>query len=93
MKYNYLDADEAEQEFERRNKTLNYFSIMVSKKMKSSEEGEEGGPSAVPEPGGIQVKLKKEKKKAVDSGLVMPIYVQPLNNHPILSVVHSPVID
>ena len=43
VKYNYLDADEAEERFERRNKTLNYFSIMLSKKMKDQEE--EGGDS------------------------------------------------
>ena len=38
VKYNYFDADEAEAEFEKRNKTLNYFSVMLSKKMKNSEE-------------------------------------------------------
>lgn len=66
VKYNYLDADEAEERFEKRNKTLNYFSIMLSKKLKNSEEEEEGGGG-----GGVAEGKPKEKKKAsADSGLV-----------------------
>lgn len=40
MKYKYLNDDEAEERFEKRNKTLNYFSIMVSKRIKD-QDGEE----------------------------------------------------
>lgn len=67
VKYNYFDADEAEAEFEKRNKTLNYFSVMLSKKMKNSEEGEEE-EGLLPADG--RQARKKEKKKAADSGLV-----------------------
>ena len=66
VKYNYFNAEEAEEEFEKRNKTLNYFSIMVSKKMKGPEEGEEEAAMLAE---GKQAR-KKERKKAVDSGLV-----------------------
>ena len=69
VKYNFLDADEAEQKFEERNKTLNYFSIMVSKKLKNSEEGEEGvGGAGVG--GDKKEKVAKEKAKGAGSGLV-----------------------
>ena len=66
VKYNYLDADEAEERFEQRNKTLNYFSIMLSKKLKDSEEGgeDEYGASDSKEP------RAKERKKTADTGLV-----------------------
>ena len=37
IKYNYLKDDEAEERFEKRHKTLNYFSIMVSKRIKEKE--------------------------------------------------------
>ena len=37
VKYNYLNDEEAEERFEKRNKTLNYFSIMVSKRIRESE--------------------------------------------------------
>ncbi len=75
VKYNYLDADEAEERFEKRNKTLNYFSIMLSKKLKASVEGEEGGAGGSGE-GGKDIKVK-ERKKAADSGLVCCIEVSP----------------
>ena len=39
VKYNYLNDEEAEERFEKRNKTLNYFSIMVSKRIKESDGG------------------------------------------------------
>ena len=70
VKYNFLDADEAEQKFEERNKTLNYFSIMLSKKLKNSaEEGEEGvGGAGVG--GDKKEKVAKEKAKGAGSGLV-----------------------
>lgn len=41
VKYNYLNDEEAEERFEKRNKTLNYFSIMVSKRIKEKEESNE----------------------------------------------------
>ena len=67
VKYNFLDADEAEERFEQRNKTLNYFSIMLSKKLKDSEEGEVEGQG----PSDSKEAWSKEKRKAaVDSGLV-----------------------
>ena len=50
VKYNYLKDEEAEARFEKRNKTLNYFSIMVSKRIKESEGGaeeEKGAGSSV----------------------------------------------
>lgn len=67
VKYNFLDADEAEERFEKRNKTLNYFSIMLSKKLKNSEEGEEGVAGL----GDRKEVIAKEKnKQSADSGLV-----------------------
>ena len=40
VKYDYLNADEAEKRFEQRHKTLNYFSVMLSRKLREEEEGE-----------------------------------------------------
>lgn len=37
VQYNYLNDEEAEERFEKRNKTLNYFSIMVSKRIREKE--------------------------------------------------------
>ena len=69
MKYNFLDADEAEERFEQRNKTLNYFSIMLSKRMKQSEDGEESGAPSTGEK--KEVLSSKERNKAsAGSGLV-----------------------
>ena len=74
MKYNYLDADEAEERFERRDKTLNYFSIMLSKRLKGQQEegegpGEEG---AGLDEGTGSKKLKKFRRKTQEEedGLV-----------------------
>lgn len=80
MKYNYLNADEAEERFERRNKTLNYFSIMLSKKMKDQgEEGEEG-KVAGEEKGGEDgagssntISKRKKKQAETDAGLVSSV--------------------
>ena len=78
MKYNYLTAEEAEEKFERRNKTLNYFTIMLSKKLKNQEGedregmmdgsllGGEGGGGRGEEGG----KGKKKKLDAADKNLV-----------------------
>ena len=74
VKYNFLDADEAEERFEKRNKTLNYFSIMLSKKLKDSEEGEEGVAGL----GDKKETVTKDKTKAAaDSGLVGSIFDDP----------------
>ncbi|XP_015187446.1 PREDICTED: general transcription factor IIF subunit 1 [Polistes dominula] len=39
QRYKALSAEEAEQEFSRRNKVMNYFSLMLRKRMKNDEEG------------------------------------------------------
>uniref|UniRef100_A0A0A9W041 Transcription initiation factor IIF subunit alpha n=2 Tax=Lygus hesperus TaxID=30085 RepID=A0A0A9W041_LYGHE len=49
QRYKALSAEEAEQEFGRRNKVMNYFSLMMRKRLKNEEdaegeEGEEGKP-------------------------------------------------
>ena len=67
VKYNYLDADEAEERFENRNKTLNLFSIMVSKKLKNSEDVEDGTKETAEKKEG---KAKEKNKVAAGSGLV-----------------------
>lgn len=38
VKYNFLNDEEAEERFEKRHKTLNYFSIMMSKRIKEKTE-------------------------------------------------------
>lgn len=73
VKYDYLNADEAEKKFEERHKTLNYFSVMLSKKLREQEgeegegkgvggEGEEGGSM-----GGVAGKKKAKKKESVSN--------------------------
>ena len=73
VKYDYLNADEAEKKFEERHKTLNYFSVMLSKKLREQEgeegegrvvggEGEEGGSV-----GGLAGKKKAKKKEGVSN--------------------------
>ena len=34
-----MSAEEAEQEFSRRNKVMNYFSLMLRKRLRNDEEG------------------------------------------------------
>ena len=67
VKYDYLDAEEAEKKFEQRHKTLNYFSVMLSRKLREGEGGEgEGGEGAggdVLERGGGGGKKKNAKRK------------------------------
>ena len=60
MKYDYLNADEAEKRFEQRHKTLNYFSVMLSRKLREEDDGEggEGGGE-----GGGGGKKKGPKRK------------------------------
>ncbi|CAL1543840.1 unnamed protein product [Lymnaea stagnalis] len=50
LRYKYLNSEEAEEEYSRRDKTLNFFSIMVKKRLKKEEdhgdddeEGKKGG--------------------------------------------------
>lgn len=74
MKYNYLDADEAEERFERRDKTLNYFSIMLSKRLKGQQEEGEGlgeeGAGLDEGPGLKKSKKLRRKTQEEDDGLV-----------------------
>ena len=42
IKYQTLTADEAEEEFGRRERTVNYFSLMIKKRLDNKEEQEEG---------------------------------------------------
>nr|KAG5688341.1 hypothetical protein BaRGS_027883 [Batillaria attramentaria] len=42
IRYKYLNSEEAEEEFSRRDKTLNYFNIMVKKRMQSEDKAVEG---------------------------------------------------
>ncbi|XP_058796551.1 general transcription factor IIF subunit 1 [Phymastichus coffea] len=43
QRYKALSAEEAEEEFNRRNKTMNYFNLMMRKRLRNDEEvGEEG---------------------------------------------------
>ena len=88
MKYNYLNADEAEERFERRNKTLNLFSIMLSKKLRGAEgEEEEGGGEGAEASGSGRVAAggtSKGKGKAQDLGLVsVAIVMQERVYHPL----------
>jgi len=41
QRYKALSAEEAEQEFGRRNRVMNYFSLMLKKRLKNDEDGEE----------------------------------------------------
>ena len=75
MKYNYLNEEEAEERFERRNKTLNYFSVMLSKKLKGQEDEEEGKGEGEEVGGTSRSKGKnKGKAKAADFGLVCLVW-------------------
>lgn len=75
VKYDYLKADEAEKKFEQRYNTLNYFSVMLSKKLREQEgeEGEGRGVGGEGEEGasvGALAGKKKAKKKEGVSNLV-----------------------
>ena len=64
VKYDYLNADEAEEKFEQRHKTLNYFSVMLSRKLREEQgEGGEGGEGGGGGGGGGGGKKKDIKKK------------------------------
>jgi len=43
IQYNTFNAEEAEEQYLLKHKTLNYFSLMLSKKMQSHQEGEGEG--------------------------------------------------
>jgi transcription initiation factor TFIIF subunit alpha len=45
VKYNFLNDEEAEERFEKRHKTLNYFTIMVNKRIKDQDEHAEEQPT------------------------------------------------
>ncbi len=57
IKYNFLNEEEAEAQFEKRNKTLNYFSVMVSKRLRD-QEGEDKTGNLDKEPSGSKTKSK-----------------------------------
>ena len=75
VKYNYLDADEAEERFERRDKTLNYFSIMLSKKLKGHQEEGEGlgeeGAGLEERFSSRKTKKQRRKTREEEDGLVI----------------------
>lgn len=60
IRYKYLNSDEAEEEFTRRDKTLNYFSIMVRKRCRNDEDPDQSVDD------GENVKVKSSKKKGKD---------------------------
>ncbi|XP_025111073.1 general transcription factor IIF subunit 1-like isoform X2 [Pomacea canaliculata] len=60
-RYKYLNADEAEEEFSRRDKTLNYFNIMLKKRMKNEEKEVE--PDEGEKPANKRASKSKKKNK------------------------------
>jgi len=91
VKYNYLDADEAEERFERRDKTLNCFSIMLSKRLKGQQEEGEGlgveGVGLDKGPGmkkskKLRRKTREEEDGLVSGGIVTYCVDDPLPYHP-----------
>lgn len=61
QRYKALSAEEAEQEFSRRNKVMNYFSLMLRKRLRNDEEGAED-ESELGESGKGKKPGKKEKE-------------------------------
>ncbi|XP_053983198.1 general transcription factor IIF subunit 1 [Hylaeus anthracinus] len=59
QRYKALSAEEAEQEFSRRNKVINYFSLMLRKRLRNDEEG--GDDEEIVEGGKSKRPTKKEK--------------------------------
>ncbi|KAK7100494.1 general transcription factor IIF subunit 1-like [Littorina saxatilis] len=57
IRYKYLNAEEAEEEFSRRDKTLNYFNIMLKKRVKNEDKDTE-----------LDEEEKAAKSKASKSG-------------------------
>ena len=73
IKYNFLNEEEAEEQFEKRNKTLNLFSVMLSKKLRDKGAEEEGGMAG--DVGGVEEEavrmgFKGKGKKKASDGLV-----------------------
>ncbi|KAG7202312.1 hypothetical protein KM043_018644 [Ampulex compressa] len=60
QRYKALSAEEAEQEFSRRNKVMNYFSLMLRKRLRNDEEG--GDEEELVEAGKGKRPGKKEKE-------------------------------
>ncbi|XP_046412368.1 general transcription factor IIF subunit 1 isoform X1 [Neodiprion virginianus] len=61
QRYKALSAEEAEQEFSRRNRVINYFSLMMRKRMRNDDEGAEDDPEL--SEGGKGKKLGKKEKE------------------------------
>lgn len=55
QRYKALSAEEAEEEFNRRNKTMNYFSLMMKKRLRNDEEDHDDGEA-------LEGKKKQNKK-------------------------------
>lgn len=69
QRYKALTAEEAEEEFERRHKRLNYFSLMTRKRLKGDEEGQED-----PEEAKMKLTGKKAKEfKISDADDIMMV--------------------
>lgn len=60
QRYKALSAEEAEQEFSRRNKVMNYFSLMLRKRLRNDEDG--GDDEELVESGKSKRPSKKEKE-------------------------------
>lgn len=60
QRYKALSAEEAEQEFSRRNKVMNYFSLMLRKRLRNDEDG--GDDEELVESGKNKRPSKKEKE-------------------------------
>ncbi|XP_014470356.1 PREDICTED: general transcription factor IIF subunit 1 [Dinoponera quadriceps] len=60
QRYKALSAEEAEQEFSRRNRVMNYFSLMLRKRLRNDEDG--GDDDELVESGKSKRPSKKEKE-------------------------------
>ncbi|XP_012281226.1 general transcription factor IIF subunit 1 isoform X2 [Orussus abietinus] len=60
QRYKALSAEEAEQEFSRRNKVMNYFSLMLRKRLRNDDDGAEDDPELAE--GGIGKRIGKKEK-------------------------------
>lgn len=60
QRYKALSAEEAEQEFSRRNKVMNYFSLMLRKRLRNDDDG--GDEEELVEAGKGKKPGKKEKE-------------------------------
>lgn len=60
QRYKALSAEEAEQEFSRRNKVMNYFSLMLRKRLRNDEDG--GDDDELVDSGKGKRPSKKEKE-------------------------------